>query len=186
VTFPPIPGVNRVVGLCGHARAGKDSVAVMLLKLWPGAERFAFSDALAAHCRVVHGMRSRDARVLQDIGMAMRETHPGIWLRALYGTIEDRRPEVAIITGVRFADEAAMVREMGGQIVRVVRREPDGRRFVSLDRDPTHRAEAGVDGLEVDAEIAAPSGDLPALHRAVCQWVADQTAAVLAAAGSRA
>lgn len=143
---------------------------MMLLKIWPGAERFAFSDALAVHCRVAHGMGVRDPRVLQDVGMAMRETHPGVWLRALYGAIEDRKPEVVIITGVRFADEAAMVREMGGQIVRVVRLEPDGRRFVSRDRDPSHRAESAVDGLAADAEIAARSGDMGGLRAAVQQW----------------
>jgi hypothetical protein len=165
--YRPIDGV-RVIGLCGHARHGKDETARLLLRLCPGAERFAFSDALAVEARVHHGMTTRDPRTLQDVGMDMRESHPGVWLDALYGAIEDRRPELAVITGVRFPDEAAMVRAMGGQVIRVVRLGPDGRRYVSPDRPAAHRAEAEIDGLAADGEITAAT--LAELRAAVSAW----------------
>lgn len=171
MTYPPIHGVKRVIGLCGHARAGKDTVAKMLLRLLPGAERYAFSDALSAYCRVHHGMVRRKPALLQDVGMALRETRPGIWLDALYGAIQDRQPDVAVITGVRFADEADLVRAMGGTLVRVIRTEPDGSRHVTDDRDPNHKAEADIDLLDVDAVIAATSGDMAGLERAVRAWL---------------
>jgi hypothetical protein len=171
--YVPIAGV-QVVGLCGHARHGKDETAKLLLRLWPGAERFAFSDALSAICRVAHGMVTRNPAMLQEVGMMYRDNQQGVWLDALYGAIEDRQPALAIITGVRFPDEAQMVRSMGGSLVRVVRNEPDGTPFLTGDRDTRHRAEAAIDILRVDDEIVARSGDMAGLDRAVRVWLAGQ------------
>jgi hypothetical protein len=164
MTYHPIPGVSRVIGLTGAARHGKDAAAKILLKLLPGAERFAFSDALSVECRVHHGMTKRHPALLQDVGMLFRESKPGVWLRALYGAIEDRQPEVAIITGIRFPDEAAMVREMGGTIVRVARTQKNGDPYVADDRNPYHRAEAELDAICPDANVVVRSGDLHSLE----------------------
>jgi hypothetical protein len=164
--------VRAVIGLVGHARHGKDAAAQILLRLLPGAERFAFSDALAVECRVHHGMTRRDPRLLQTVGMAWREARPGVWLDALYGAICDRQPGVAVITGVRFADEVDMVRAIGGTLLRVVRLDAAGRPFVSGDRDPNHAAEAEIDALAVDWSVAVPSGDLRGLEAAVRHFVA--------------
>lgn len=169
--YHPIPGVRRVIGLTGAARHGKDVVAKMLLKMIPGSERYAFSDALSAYCRVHHGMVKRKPALLQDVGMALRESRPGVWLDALYGAIQDRQPETALITGIRFEDEANLVRAIGGVVVRVVRLEPSGAAYVTDDRDPTHRAEAGLEAVRADEEIHALSGDLRGLERAVREWL---------------
>jgi hypothetical protein len=166
--YRPVPGV-RVIGLCGHARHGKDEAARRLLRYLPGAERFAFSDALAVEARVHHGMGRRDPRVLQDVGMAFRESRPGVWLDALYGAIEDRTPDVAIVTGVRFQDEAALIRSMGGTLLRVVRLAEDGSRFVSPDRPANHRAEAEIDLL--DAEHAIVARTLLELEQMLLVWL---------------
>lgn len=171
MTYAPIHGIKRVIGLTGAARHGKDSAAKVLLKLLPGSERFALSDALSAYCRVHHGMVKRKPALLQDVGMAMRESRPGVWLDALYGALQDRQPEIAIVSGVRFPDEAAMIRAMGGTLVRVIRQEPTGQPYVAEDRDPSHRAEAEIDALDVDAVITATSGDLIGLERAVAGWL---------------
>ena len=148
----------------------------MMLKLWPGAERFALSDALSVECRIHHHMTERDPKILQDVGMWFREYKPGIWLNVLYQTIKDRQPEAAIITGVRFADEAELVRDLGGSIVRIVRAD-NGTRFVSPDRNPNHAAERDIDSLEADAEIVAASGDLAGLERGLRQWLESRTVA---------
>jgi len=167
----PIPGVRAVIGLVGHARAGKDTVAKMLLRRLPGSERFALSDAVAVEARLHHGMIGRDPEVLQRVGIMFRLARPGVWLEAVYQAIVDKAPDVAIITGIRFADEAEMVRQMGGVVVRIVRVDQDGQRHVSHDRNPAHAAERDIDTVRADYEMSAQSGDVMALERSVEQWL---------------
>jgi hypothetical protein len=169
--YTPIPGVRAVIGLVGHARSGKDASAKLLLKHLPGAERFAFSDALSVECRLHHGMQARDPRMLQDVGIMFRQARPGVWLDTLYHAIVDRQPDVAIVTGVRFPDEAAMVRDMGGCLLRVTRVEPDGRRFIADDRNQSHVVERDIDAIVTDGEIVARSGDLAGLERQLLDWL---------------
>src|SRR5262245_48625388 len=164
MTYAPISG-TKVIGITGSARHGKDTLASFLLQLVPGAERFAFSDAISAYARVSGRMTNRDPSVLQEIGWLMRLQRPSVWLDALYGTICDRCPSLAVITGVRFTDEAQMIRQMGGKLVRVVRVEPDGSPFVDPARDPAHPTESEISSIMVDAELVAASGDIDRLRR---------------------
>lgn len=154
-SFAPIPGVH-VVGITGRARSGKDELAKAILRLVAGAERFAFSDAVAAVARTAGMMRTRDAGVLQQVGTQMREVDPDVWCHALYGTLEDRRPEVAIVTGVRYANERAMIQAMGGRLVGV--RRPGAPALT--DRDPAHPVEQGIDALVADADTVVEFEEL--------------------------
>jgi hypothetical protein len=161
--FRPIAGVE-VVGLVGHGRHGKDSLAKFLMRLVPGAERFAFSDAIAAYARALGAMSARDPKLMQVIGWDRRQANPDVWLQALYGAIADRAPSLAIVTGVRFRDEAQMIREMGGRIVRVVRLEPDGQPFRDPGRAWDHPTEREIPLIPHDVEIVAQSGDMGRLE----------------------
>lgn len=160
IDVQPIPHVG-VLGILGAARAGKDTVASFLLKLCPGAERFTFSDLLAVRERLAGRMAKRDARHLQD---ASKGIDRDLFLSAMYYAIDDRRPPLAIITGVRNDDEVRMIRQMGGKLVRVVRLEPDGSPYVDPGRDPHHPIEAQIPRLPHDAVLTARSGDLDALE----------------------
>ena len=176
--YAPLPGCRLAIGLTGAARHGKDSAARALLKALPGAERFALSDMVSADCRVNLGMTTRDPVALQQRGTAARVGRPFVWMDALYGLLQDREPEVVIVTGLRYADEVDMVRALAplSLILRVVRIELNGARFVTTDRDPNHPVERGIAGLPFDAEIVARSGDIDGLQRAA-------VAGVLAAVG---
>ena len=145
--WAPIDGV-AVIGITGKARHGKDELARALTRLIANGERFAFSDALAAVARSLGGMTTRDPRVLQNLGTSSRERDPDVWVRCLYHAIEDRRPDVAIITGVRYPNEAAMIREMGGALVAVVRQDAP----TLTDRDAAHPVEQGIEALVSDAD----------------------------------
>ena len=164
--YPPIPGVT-VIGFTGHARHGKDEATRLIHCADPaGTERFAFSDALSADCRVNAGMTRRDPRLLQEHGTRRRHEDSETWIRALYWRIDEVRPRVALITGVRNANEETFIRGLGGLLVRVVRVEADGAPFVADDRPRGHEAEAEIDGLRVDYVIRNVSGDLPAFGAA--------------------
>lgn len=154
----------EVIGICGYARHGKDSLAQFLMRLVPGAERFAFSDAIASYARVTGQMTTRDPKLMQQVGWSLRTQNPSVWLDALYGAIADRRPPLAIVTGVRFTDEADMIRAMDGRIIRVLRREPSGELFKDPEREWNHPTERQIPDIRHDMELIANSGDLSALE----------------------
>lgn len=145
--FHPIPG-TQIVGVTGKSRHGKDTFAAALIDAVSGAERFAVSDIISAHERLSGRMVARDPVHLQNcFGQFPRE-----WLvAAMYHAIVDRRPKLAVITGVRKPDEAAMIHATGGTIVRVYR--PG---FETTDRDPSHPVEQDIDHLEADLLFASP------------------------------
>jgi hypothetical protein len=170
--YRPIPGVT-VLGISGKSRHGKDSLAQEIIKLRPGAERFGFSDAISVYARVSGEMSERDPVVLQRVGWAMRQTKPTVWLDALYGTISDRRPALALVTGVRFKDEVELIRAMGGTLVRIVRILPDRSEYVSPDRPADHPVEQQIDGLYCEREIVINDRNLAMIANAAAWLLAD-------------
>jgi hypothetical protein len=167
VTYAPIPG-TLVIGLGYRAQHGKDQAAAILARrLGCDVQRFAISDAIAVVARVSHGMTSRDPKTLQDVGYAERQRRPGVWLETLYGAIADRRPRLALVTGIRFPDEAQLVKDMSGATIRVTRVNADGSPFVAPDRPADHPTEHGLDGYPFDYTIVNVSGELEAFARDV-------------------
>lgn len=167
--YPPIPGV-KVVAMGGAARHGKDAAGQILAELAPAGhvQRFAFSDAISTYCRVQAGMTKRQPRLLQEVGYAMRQTAPGVWLDALYWHIDDARPKLAIVTGVRFPDEVAMIRSMGGALVWVERRDADGALVAVTDRDARFPTETALTRTDFDRLLLNPDGDLGLFRQRVC------------------
>lgn len=115
----------------------------------PGAERYAFSDAVAAYCRIFGYMDARDPSVLQRYGTSVRATDADVWVRTLAGLIADHRPPVAVVTGVRYPNELQMIRDMGGVLVAVDRVEAPA----LTDRDPNHPVERGIADLVQSADV---------------------------------
>lgn len=147
MTFDPINGVT-VIGITGRSRSGKDELARAFLRQRPGAERVAFSDAVSVVARLSGEMGLRDPRVLQGIGEAARLTDPDCWCRALYGWIDDHRPPLVIVTGLRHANEYAMLRTMGGYIIGVIREDAPP----VTDRDPSAPVEQGIAAMITHAD----------------------------------
>lgn len=167
MSFARLP--NTTVIAFGHrARHGKDSAAQLIAESHPSARRYGFADALKAVSRVQWGMRQKDAPLLQRVGVAYRSIDPEIWLRALYWTIAEQQPPVALITDLRFPNEFDLVREMGGFTVKVERRGADGALFVPADRDPNHESEIALaHETRWDAVITNPEGEMETFRREV-------------------
>lgn len=143
--FEPIPGTT-VIGLGHKARQGKDVAAAAIIDAIPGAMRFAFADDLYAIARVRHGMTTKDAPLLQRLGVDYRDNFgANVWVRAVYAKMLDARPKLAVITDVRFPNEIGFVRDLGGAAIKVERRNPDGTRFVDPSRPATHISETALD-----------------------------------------
>lgn len=160
--YAPIPG-TAVIGLGHKARQGKDSVANFLIdKLGSKALRLGFADALYAVARVEHGMTTKDPKLLQYLGTEVfRQKDPEVWIRTLYHTALDRKPAVLIIPDVRFPNEAAFVKGLGGILVKVARVNEDGTPFRDPNRPENHPSESSLDGFQGwDFQFSTNSGNM--------------------------
>jgi hypothetical protein len=156
--YLPICG-TRVIAIGGPARSGKDSAALAIASVDPlRTLRVAFSDAISTYCRVQGHMTKREPRLLQEVGYALRQTSPSVWLDAVYWRIEEARPRLAVITGVRFPDELAMVRDMGGTSVWVERVRADGTFVRATDRDLGFPTETALTRTDFDRVLLNPDG----------------------------
>src|SRR5258708_706898 len=156
--YLPIPE-TREIAIGGPARSGKDTAAKTLLGIDPARTLcLAMSDAIAHECRLHHGMTKRDPRLLQKVGFALRQAVPLIWLDAVYWRIDEVRPRLALITGVRFPDELAMVRAIGGQSIWVDRVREDGSFVRATDRDLAFPTETALTRIDFDQLLLNPDG----------------------------
>jgi ABC-type dipeptide/oligopeptide/nickel transport system ATPase component len=165
--YQPIPS-TKVIGIVGRAGHGKDEAAGAICRVIPDARRYTFSDAIAIYARIQCGMKKRDPKLLQEIGTGNRDANPDIWASMIYWQIHDHKPPLAVITGVRFREEARIIRRIGGTLLRVSRFNPDGTLFVLGDRDETHAAESEVDTIYCDDTIC--NFELPDFLGAVTKY----------------
>jgi hypothetical protein len=161
---------TRVIGLGHKARTGKDVAASYLAERVPGARAYAFSDAIAVVCRALYGMTTREPRLLQAVGIEARTKNPEVWVDALFWKIQEDAPSLAIVTGVRFQNEAEMIHAVSGEVWRIDRLNADGSMFVADDRPPDHPTETALDGFPFHRVIVNRTGQLErfrdAIHRA--------------------
>jgi hypothetical protein len=169
-----------LIGLCGAAGSGKDSVASFLT----GYRKVAFADPLyecvsAITSIPVEQLKDRVVKeavipwigksprqMLQTLGTEWgRDTiHSEIWVRATHNRISGDLGGGAniAITDVRFTNEAGLVLECGGEVWRVVR--PG---LVCLAGETaTHSSEAGIPDSMV-SRVILNDGTLDDLKRKV-------------------
>ena len=159
MSYKPIPG-TRIFAFGGASRSGKDTAARIIYEIHPAQSAyFAFSDAISVYCRILQGMTKRDPKLLQTAGFALRQTNPAVWTDALYWLLDERRPRTALITGVRFPDELAMLRAAGAKLVWVERVRPDGSTVTATDRDPNVPTETALTRTDFDYLLTNPDGE---------------------------
>lgn len=142
-----------MIGLGHKARHGKDTAAAAIVKAC-NALRVGFADDLYAVARVLYGMTTKDAPLLQFVGVHYRETiSPDVWIRAVYAKLLDQRPRLAVIPDVRFKNELAFIKALGGVTVKVERYTEHGTLFVDPSRPATHISETALDGAQWDVVI---------------------------------
>lgn len=146
--------MTPLIGIGHRARVGKDTFAWLLIDALRArgidARRYAFADALKAYCRVEHGMTAKDAPLLQQVGVSMRDSRGAdIWVNTLAAQIAEEAPAIAIIPDMRFPNEMAWVQAQGGLAVRVTRPEPP-----DAGRDLTHISETALADAPFDLTIA--------------------------------
>jgi len=159
-----------LIGLCGAAGSGKDSVADPLVRDH-GFVRAAFADALKDIARREFGWDGRKdhrgRRLLQVLGTeAGRAYNPDIWIDKLRTRLAQTREPLIVVPDVRFINEAAMIRASGGYLVRVVGRrgyyEVDWKKpwtwIQILNPRRWHRSEREQHWIRVDTELDNSGG----------------------------
>ena len=170
-----------IIGLSGYARSGKDTVAGMLMGIH-GYERAAFADKIrellfAMDPLIVNeGMtfRLQDVievkgweeaktqhpeirRLLQDLGVGGRQLlGDGVWINAALNGFGDA--DKVVVTDVRFKNEAARIKELGGQVWRVNR--------INVGPANDHISEVNLDDWDFDS-IITNNSDMPNLIKQI-------------------
>jgi len=167
-----------LVGLCGAAGAGKNTVADFLSDF----TQIAFADSLYECVSTITGLpvvklKDREVKetvipwlgksprqMLQSMGTEWgRETiHPEIWIRIAMNRawLEKVAGRSVVITDVRFDNEAAAVAAAGGEVWEVAR---PGWRCLADDA-AAHQSEAGI-SRHLIARTIDNSGSLDDLRR---------------------
>ena len=132
-----------LIGLTGPPGSGKDTAYLILESLlkpeW-NVKRYSFADPLRAYADDLMGLepgheywgKHKDQmlpefnyqtprELLIDLGMLGRKYQPTMWVDKAFDAINADHPEVAIITDVRFKNEAIQLRERGGHLVAISR-----------------------------------------------------------------
>lgn len=167
---------TTVIGLGFRARCGKDTLASYMHALMPEESRvYHFADALKAWCRVQGMMKEKDGLLLQVIGTDVfrQRVDSNIWVKCLQYQIEEDHPRVAIISDMRFPNEAEWVKSRGGLTVRLTRYLADGEtEFISPDRPPDHPSEVALEGYQFHRAHGALGGDLRSLRAIARELIA--------------
>ncbi|MDA4130152.1 MAG: hypothetical protein OK457_05240 [Thaumarchaeota archaeon] len=154
--------MKLLLGLGNKARHGKDTAASAIKDWFEDSDYevriFKFAEALYEECRQKHSMVGKDTALLQRIGSERRKENPDYWVDQVAYQLEDYKG-IAIISDVRYGNEADWIHSMGGYVVNVSRLNPDGSLYVATDRDPNHLSEVALDGYVWDGYIKAYSGE---------------------------
>jgi hypothetical protein len=166
----------NLIGLTGYAQSGKDTFASILVEKY-GYSRIAFADKIRDFLYGINPMvacsptgylqdlvnlvgwdkakqEPQVRRLLQDLGISARDLiSEDIWVTAALSSVsKDQR---VVITDVRFENEAAMIKSMGGQLWRVKRS--------GVGPVNDHVSESEMDGYKVD-QIFVNNGTLEELQ----------------------
>lgn len=178
-----------LVGFTGELGAGKDEAGRALHTL--GHTRFAFGDALKRMLEFglgltheqLHGSQAQKAepvewldglitprKMMQTLGTEWGRDliHPNLWVLALRRELMIHLTNSklnAMVTDVRFENEAKMIRDLGGVIIHVQRPKPKKPRWQSLF-SRTHRSERPPKVRQGDF-VVQNTGTVEDLHRAV-------------------
>ena len=94
----------------------------------------------------------------------VRSRDPFYWIRKLREKLSLDRPKVALLTDMRFHNEALFAKACQGYTVKVTRQN-----FVNPHRDPAHVSEIALDGFVFDYEIQVPDGERAQLEEDACE-----------------
>lgn len=102
-------------------------------------------------------------KLLQWWGTEFRRAqNPYYWTDKLEARINAAAPDIALVTDMRFKNEAEKIKIMGGATVLVERINGDGTQYIDPNRPADHPSETELDGYNYDHFIKTKSAALTA------------------------
>lgn len=166
--------MKLLIAFGSKARHGKDSAATAIKDFYDAKRSlayvhgygvrisevriFKFAEALYKEAREDYGMTEKDAPLLQRIGSERRAQHENYWVNKVAEQLASFKG-IALITDLRYRNEAAFVKSIGGFTVNVSRLNKDGSSFVAPDRPANHPSETDLDDYNWDYYIKTRDGD---------------------------
>lgn len=105
----------------------------------------------------------KHAKLLQWWGTEYRRAQDSDYWVKQWKAALDPKANIIMATDMRFLNEAAAVKSVGGFTVQVNRKNVDGTPFVDPTRDANHASEIQLDGFNYDYQLIVKTGDLPLL-----------------------
>ena len=160
-----------VIGTLGRARSGKSTVGASLLKVASGvygmkARQYEFGKTVLEYCISSGRLPSKSREDLTQtelytlvyVGNQRRTMDEDFWVDRIAEQILDDKPDVAVISGIRFPNEVRLVERSNGALIRVISLNPDGSEFISPDRNPNDVTETSLLKEDVDYVLTAYRG----------------------------
>lgn len=141
----------KIIGITGPARSGKDTLAGEILRLAVNGERMSFAAPIRSFVAGLLNVTVAELedgpikeapqadfgdksprQMMQTLGTEWgRELiDPNLWITVARRRLERfaamhprLRPDVVVFSDVRFENEAAMIRKLGGRIIHISRRD---------------------------------------------------------------
>lgn len=166
-----------IIGISGKAGAGKDALATYLLEFLPDYQRRKFADPLKQVAVILTGWPDQHspagkAHFLRDYGMTVGEFQQKLgtdairnhlaknaWVIAAFASVN--RDSKWVFTDIRFPNEAQAIRDRGGILVRVNRKQ----RGQLCGRSEKHESETALDGWRDWDFVFDNDGTLEQLRR---------------------
>ena len=144
--------VNEAIenGIFTTRKVMKDGDEIHLPE-WVQPEPLAPPSALAPY--------GKHPKLLQWWGTDFRRTHSGsdYWVERMFADIPANL-DIALISDVRFANEANAIKQRGGYTVSVQRLREDGSQYYASDRPSDHPSETALDGYNWNFYLKIPEG----------------------------
>jgi len=101
------------VAICGRMASGKTTLANWFVD--QGYQKVSLAAKVKDIARDLFKMKNKDRRLLQKIGMKMREIRPDVWIEYLIGTDGN----LLVVDDVRFVNEARSFKAAGWVLIRL-------------------------------------------------------------------
>lgn len=145
---------TKIIGISGVARSGKDTLYSQINKRIPSAKRYSFADEIRRDLSGfvwkrygidIYNMTPEQKEELRPLlvfhGQYMKDkVGETYWVDKVFNQIDQDKPDVAVITDVRFPFEFDMVKERGGSVIYVERILEDGTTVGPANNDEAQNA----------------------------------------------
>lgn len=172
-----------IVGLAGKAGHGKDTLGEIFCRRG-NFIRMAYGDvlrdvAIASGIMSQEDLRTKSSHyrsTLQAGGHFVRMIDKDFWVNKLWASSEmimhlDNGANI-VVTDVRYVNEADVIVEAGGMIIRVVRVDDEGHLMDLLGGSQSMApSEIDMDGYRTSTDFEVPDGRLDLMEEMAVEWM---------------